>query len=189
MDYSSKDGHKQAASIDKFNGKILVKGEADGSSIPHGGLRGTPEARAYIVWDHKSNMFIREGINRTLCIPAMLFTHSGQVLDEKTFLLRASERLKDESLRLLHLLGETDAQSVSFSLGVEQEFFVVRKKDYEARTDLHQTGTALYGALPPHNQQLSDHYYGKINDRMYDILNEAENELLRLGVPIKTKHK
>lgn len=105
LDYSHKDGHMQANIIDQFNGKILAKGEADGSSVPNGGLRDTQSARAYIVWDHSSNMFIREGTNKTLCIPAMLFTHSGHVLDEKALLLRASHRLKEETLRLLHLVG------------------------------------------------------------------------------------
>jgi glutamine synthetase len=175
--------------VENFTGRVLQKGEGDGSSIPNGGLRGTEKARAYIAWDCKADIFIREGINKTLYLPAMLLTHDGEALDEKSYLRRAESKLKQSTTKILSVLGESEVKCVNYCLGIEQEFFVVRKEDYEKRLDLNQCGRSLYGQLPPRNQQFSDHYYGKLNDKMFEVLSECENELLRLGVPVKTKHK
>lgn len=175
--------------VEKFNGRILQKGEGDGSSFPNGGLRGTEKARAYIAWDSQSDIFIREGLNKTLYIPAMLVTHHGEALDEKSYLRRAESKLKESTIKLLAQLGEKNVNCVSYSLGIEQEFFVIKKEEYEARVDLCQTGRTLYGLLPPRNQQFADHYYSKIGNELLDILSECENSLIKLGVPVKTKHK
>ncbi len=169
----------------EFSGKELVKGEPDASSFPSGGLRATFEARGYTAWDPTSNVFIKDN---TLCIPTAFCSYTGEVLDKKTPLLRSMEVINEQSLRILRLFGNTKATRVTTTVGPEQEYFLIDKKFYDQREDLIMTGRTLFGAKPPKGQELEDHYFGNIKDRVSDFMKDLDHELWKLGVFAKTKH-
>ncbi len=168
-----------------FSGKELIKGEPDASSFPSGGIRSTFEARGYTAWDCTSPAFVKEGI---LCIPTAFCSYYGHALDKKTPLLRSMESLSREAVRLLQALGETDARKVIPTVGVEQEYFLIDKKHYEKRPDLIYTGRTLFGAMPPKGQELDDHYFATIKERVHKFMCEINIELWKLGVAVKTEH-
>jgi glutamine synthetase len=173
----------------EFSGKALIKGEPDASSFPSGGLRATFEARGYTAWDPTSPAFLRETTNgSTLCIPTAFCSWTGEALDEKTPLLRSTEALNREAVRLLRLLGDERVQFVYPTLGCEQEYFLIDRDLYFLRPDLIATGRTLYGAKPPKGQELEDHYFGAIAPRVLAFMQEVELELWKLGVPVKTRH-
>ncbi len=173
----------------EFSGKALVKGEPDASSFPSGGLRATFEARGYTAWDPTSPAFIRETRNgATLCIPTAFCSWTGEALDEKTPLLRSSEALHREAVRLLRVLGDERVTFVYPTLGCEQEYFLIDRDFYLLRPDLIATGRTLFGAKPPKGQELEDHYFGSIAPRVLAYMQETEFELWKLGVPVKTRH-
>lgn len=170
--------------IMEFSGKNLVKGEADASSFPSGGIRATFEARGYTAWDPTSFAFIKDG---TLCIPTAFCSFSGEVLDKKTPLMRSVEVLSKEALRILKHFG-SDATRIESYVGAEQEYFLVDKELYDQRKDLMLTGRTLFGLKPAKGQELDDHYYGVIKERVSAYMKELDNELWKLGVLAKTKH-
>ena len=173
----------------KFSGSDLVRGEPDASSFPSGGLRATFEARGYTAWDPSSPAFILDNPNgATLVIPTMFLSWTGEALDKKTPLLRSMQALNDQALRVLALFGNTTSQRVLTTVGAEQEYFLVDTNFYMNRPDLVTTGRTLIGAKPPKGQELDDNYFGAINERVLSYMAEVEYELLRLGVPIKTRH-
>ena len=169
----------------EFSGKELIKGEPDASSFPSGGLRATFEARGYTNWDPSSYAFIKDGI---LCIPTAFCSYTGEALDKKTPLLRSMEALDKQALRVLHLLGRTEIRKVFPTVGAEQEYFLIDKKDYDNRKDLKYTGRTLFGARPPKGQELEDHYFGPVKPRVVSYMKELDEELWKLGVLAKTKH-
>ncbi|MDX1531053.1 MAG: glutamine synthetase III, partial [Rhodothermales bacterium] len=173
----------------EFSGANLIQGEPDASSFPSGGLRATFEARGYTAYDPTSPAFIIEGENGgTLCIPTAFASWTGDALDYKTPLLRSMEALHAQCRRALKLLGEKDVSRVFSTLGSEQEYFLVDETFVAQRPDLAVAGRSLIGAKPPKGQELDDHYFGTIPDRVVSFMQEAEQELYRLGVPIKTRH-
>lgn len=176
--------------MESFSGKELMQAEPDASSFPNGGCRSTFEARGYTVWDTNSPMFLQEGPHgtKTLYIPSVFISYNGEALDEKTILLRSGEAVNRKSLELLHLLGQQNIRKVVPTLGCEQEFFLLDRLTYSLRPDLKLTGRSLLGCVPPKHQQLEDHYFGQIPSRVLACLSEAELELWKLGVPIKTRH-
>lgn len=175
--------------IMEFSGKELIKGEPDASSFPSGGLRATFEARGYTAWDCASPAFLKEdAAGVTLCIPTAFCSYTGEALDKKTPLLRSMEALSKQAVRVLHLFGETDVTNVSCSVGAEQEYFLVDKEKYLKREDLIFTGRTLFGAMPPKGQELDDHYFGTIKERIAAFMKELNTELWRLGVLAKTQH-
>lgn len=178
------------APILEFSGKALIKGEADGSSFPSGGLRATFEARGYTTWDCTSPAFVkREACGRcTLCIPTAFCSFSGEALDEKTPLLRSMEAINREAVRVLHLLGEKDVHRVIPTVGGEQEYFLIDKRHFLKRKDLVYTGRTLFGAPPAKGQEMSDQYYAVTPDRVAAFMHELDETLWRLGVPAKTEH-
>ena len=179
----------EGGALAAFSGKELVRGEPDASSFPSGGLRATFEARGYTAWDPSSPAFILDNPNgATLVIPTMFVSWTGDALDKKTPLLRSMECLSVQALRLLRLFGNTTASRVFTTIGAEQEYFLIDRHFYLARPDLIATGRTLFGAKPPKGQELEDQYFGSINDRVLAIMGEMEYELMRLGVPIKTRH-
>ncbi len=169
----------------EFSGKELVKGEPDASSFPSGGLRATFEARGYTAWDPTSDAFIKDG---TLYIPTAFCSYTGEILDKKTPLLRSMDVLSEQALRILRLFGNTTATRVLSTAGAEQEYFLVDKKLYDQREDLIITGRTLFGAKPPKGQELEDHYFGNIKERISAYMHELDEELWKLGIPAKTKH-
>ncbi|MEG0614845.1 MAG: glutamine synthetase III, partial [Oscillospiraceae bacterium] len=171
--------------INEFSGKELVKGEPDASSFPSAGLRSTFEARGYTAWDPTSCAFIKDG---TLYIPTAFCSYSGEVLDKKTPLLRSMEVINEQALRILRLFGNTTATRVTTTCGPEQEYFLVDKKLYDQRKDLIFAGRTLFGAKPPKGQELEDHYFGNLKQRVSDYMKELDEELWKLGVYAKTKH-
>ncbi len=171
--------------IMEFSGKELVKGEPDASSFPSGGLRATFEARGYTAWDPTSPAFIKDG---TLYIPTAFCSYSGEALDKKTPLLRSMEALNREATRVLHVLGNTAVQSVTTTVGPEQEYFLIDKEDFKLRKDLIFTGRTLLGAKPPKGQEMEDHYFGTLKPRVAAYMHELDEELWKLGIPAKTKH-
>ena len=174
--------------IAEFSGKELIQGEPDASSFPSGGLRSTFEARGYTAWDPSSPAFILENPNGALlCIPTAFTSWSGEALDNKIPLLRSMDALSRSAVRALGLLGET-AQHVYTTVGPEQEYFLIDEQYYFERPDLLITGRTLFGAKPPKGQELDDHYFGSIPERVLACMMETENELAKLGVPIKTRH-
>lgn len=174
--------------VAEFSGKELTRGEPDASSFPSGGLRPTFEARGYTVWDPTSPAFIMENENgSTLCIPTAFASWKGQALDLKIPLLRSSEALNKAGLRALDLFG-VQATRVTSTVGAEQEYFLVDKEFYYRRPDLVMSGRTLFGGVPPKGQELDDHYFGSIQDRILSFMLELEKELYRLGVPVKTRH-
>jgi glutamine synthetase len=171
--------------IMEFSGKELIKGEPDASSFPSGGLRSTFEARGYTAWDCTSPAFFKDN---TLCIPTAFCSYTGEALDKKTPLLRSMEALSKQAVRVLRLLGNTTATRVVAMVGPEQEYFVIDKKLYEKRKDLILTGRTLFGAKPPKGQELEDHYFGNLKERIASFMAESDQELWKLGVLAKTKH-
>ena len=175
--------------IYKFSGSSLIKGESDASSFPNGGLRSTFEARGYTVWDTSSYPFIRENKNGvTLYIPTAFISFNGEALDKKVPLLRTMKYINKQSLRILKALGNAEVKHVFNTLGIEQEYFLVNKDLFEARDDLLLTGRTLFGAPAPKGQELSDHYYGKIKEKVINFMSDVDVELWKLGVPAKTRH-
>ncbi|NLD52967.1 MAG: glutamine synthetase type III [Clostridiales bacterium] len=171
--------------IMEFGAKELIRGESDASSFPSGGLRATFEARGYTAWDPSSYPFIKD---HTLCIPTAFCSYDGQALDKKTPLLRSMDALNRQALRILRLFGNYDAQRVTACVGAEQEYFLVDKALYDQRRDLQFTGRTLFGAMPPKAQELSDHYYGSVTQRVKAFMQELNEELWRVGIPAKTEH-
>ncbi|MEE0674935.1 MAG: glutamine synthetase III [Ruminococcus sp.] len=171
--------------IMEFSGKELIKGEPDASSFPNGGIRATFEARGYTTWDPTSPAFVRDG---SLYIPTAFCSYTGEILDKKTPLLRSMERISNEAVKLLHLLGETDVSRVAATVGPEQEYFLIDRSLYEKREDLKLTGRTLFGAKAPKGQELDDHYFGAIKARVSSYMKELDEELWKLGVLAKTKH-
>lgn len=169
----------------EFSGKELVKGEPDASSFPSGGLRATFEARGYTAWDPTSNAFIKDG---TLYIPTAFCSYTGEILDKKTPLLRSMEVVSEQALRILRLFGNTTATRVTTTVGPEQEYFLVDRKYFDQREDLVITGRTLFGAKPPKGQELEDHYFGNIKQRVSDYMKDLDQELWKLGIFAKTKH-
>ncbi|WP_418747858.1 glutamine synthetase III [Frisingicoccus sp.] len=174
----------------EFSGKELIKGEPDGSSFPSGGLRATFEARGYTAWDCTSPAFIHETPSGTtvLCIPTIFCSYTGEALDKKTPLLRSMEALNVQALRIVRAFGDTEAQKVTTSVGPEQEYFLVDKDTYNQREDLIFAGRTLFGAPAPKGQELDDHYFGSIKERVSEYMNDLNEELWKLGVTAKTQH-
>ncbi|MDD5939735.1 MAG: glutamine synthetase III [Lachnospiraceae bacterium] len=179
------EGHMVTA----FTGKDLIKGEPDASSFPSGGLRSTFEARGYTAWDVTSPAFLKEsGTGVTLCIPTAFCSYTGEALDKKTPLLRSMEVINTQALRILRLFGDTTAQHVYTSTGAEQEYFLVDKAKYLKRPDLIFCGRTLFGAPAPKGQEMEDHYFGVIRERVGEFMKDLNVELWKLGVPAKTQH-
>lgn len=177
--------YKHGSVIMDFSGKELVMGEPDASSFPNGGIRATFEARGYTAWDPTSYAFVKD---ETLYIPTAFCSYSGEALDKKTPLLRSSEALNKQALRVLKLLGKTDVKNVKVTVGAEQEYFLIDKEMANKRKDLVFTGRTLFGAKPPKGQELEDHYYGAIKPRVKAFMKELDIELWKLGIPAKTEH-
>ena len=170
--------------IMEFNGKELVRGEPDASSFPSGGLRATCEARGYTAWDPTSYAFVKDDV---LCIPTAFVSYTGEALDKKTPLLRSMDALSKQAIRILKLFGK-DVDYVSTTVGPEQEYFLIKKEDYEARQDLILTGRTLFGAPSAKGQELEEHYFGVIRPEVSAFMKDLDEELWKLGVPAKTKH-
>ena len=170
--------------IYKFSGSNLIKGEPDASSFPNGGLRSTFEARGYTIWDTSSYPFIRKNKNGV----TSFISFTGEALDKKVPLLRTMKYISEQSLRVLRALGNTTSKHVFNTLGVEQEYFLVKKELFEARDDLLLTGRTLFGAPAPKGQELNDHYFGKIKDKVINFMSDVDVELWKLGIPSKTRH-
>jgi glutamine synthetase len=169
----------------EFSGKELIKGEPDASSFPSGGLRATFEARGYTAWDCTSPAFVKD---YTLCIPTAFCSYTGEALDKKTPLLHSMEAISKQALRVLKLFGNKTATKVITTVGPEQEYFLIDKRTYDLRKDLIFTGRTLFGAKPPKGQELEDHYFGTLKERVSSFMRELDEELWRLGVAAKTKH-
>ncbi len=179
------DGH----AIAEFSGKELVQGEPDASSFPTGGIRATFEARGYTAWDPTSPAFILDNPNGTfLCIPTAFVSWTGEALDHKIPLLRSMDALSKSGLKALKLFGETDVQRIFTTVGPEQEYFLIDEQYYFERPDLYTTGRTLFGAKPPKGHELDEHYFGSIPERVLAFMMESEEELRKLGVPVKTRH-
>ncbi|HOL89263.1 MAG TPA: glutamine synthetase III [Anaerohalosphaeraceae bacterium] len=175
----------EGRTIMEFSGKELIKGEPDASSFPSGGLRATFEARGYTAWDCSSSVFIK---NRTLYIPCAFCSYNGQALDKKTPLLRSMEALNRQAVRLLKALGNTAVSRVTATLGPEQEYFLIDRRFFEKRLDLVLAGRTLFGAPSPRGQEMEDHYFGTLHDRIAAFMHEVNTELWKLGVSAKTQH-
>jgi glutamine synthetase len=175
--------------MESFTGAQLIQSEPDASSFPSGGLRATWEARGYTAWNPASPVFIVESAEtRTLCIPSVFIGYNGEALDEMTPLLRSSDVLSEKAIALLELLGDKGVQRVYTTLGAEQEYFLIDREHFAQRPDLVMAGRSLVGAPPPRGQQLEDHYFGGIPERIQACISEVETELYKLGVPIVTRH-
>lgn len=175
--------------IMSFSGKSLIKGEPDASSFPSGGLRTTFEARGYTAWDPTSPAFIKRGErNATLCIPTAFCSYTGEALDKKTPLLRSMQAISEQAKRVLACFGEKNVERVIPTLGSEQEYFLIDKEIYMSRPDLIQTGRTLFGNVPAKHQQMEDHYFGAIKERVLNFMSDVDQELWRLGIPAKTRH-
>ena len=172
-----------------FSGKELIKGEPDASSFPSGGLRATFEARGYTAWDCTSPAFVRQDAGgATRCIPTAFCSYTGEALDQKTPLLRSMEAINKQALRLIRLFGNTTSKKVTPSVGPEQEYFLVDAEKFEQRKDLIYTGRTLFGAMPPKGQELDDHYFGTIRQRIASFMKDVNEELWKVGVTAKTQH-
>ena len=176
---------KDGSIIMDFSGKRLIKGEPDASSFPSGGLRATFEARGYTAWDPTSYAFVKDG---SLCIPTVFCSYSGEVLDKKTPLMRSTEAVCKQALRVLRLFGDTETQKVFATAGAEQEYFLIDRKQYERRKDLVITGRTLFGSKPPKGQEMEDHYFGALRPRVSAFMKDLDTELWKLGVYAKTEH-
>ena len=171
--------------IMEFSGKELIKGESDASSFPSGGLRSTFEARGYTAWDCTSPAFVKE---HTLYIPTIFLSYTGEALDQKAPLMRSCDLISREALRVLRCFGNTTARGIVATAGAEQEYFLIDRELYEKRPDLIFTGSTLFGAKPPKGQELSDHYFGNINERVHAFMKDVDVELWKLGISAKTEH-
>ena len=173
-----------------LSGKELLKGESDGSSFPSGGIRATFEARGYTAWDCTSPAFIREypDGSAVLCIPTVFCSYTGEALDKKTPLLRSMEAISTQALRIVRLFGDTQTTKIITNVGAEQEYFLLDRSTYNQRKDLIFTGRTLFGAQPPKGQELDDHYFGTIKERVLAFMTELNEELWKLGIPAKTQH-
>ena len=181
--------HRSGKMLLEFSGKELVKGEPDASSFPSGGLRATFEARGYTAWDCTSPAFIKEdAAGSILYIPTVFCSYKGESLDKKTPLLRSMQAINEQALRLVRLFGNTTAKKVSVSVGAEQEYFLVDRQKYLQRKDLIFSGRTLFGAMPPKGQELEDHYFGTIRERIAAYMKDVNEELWKMGVPAKTQH-
>ena len=179
----------EGTAIAEFSGKELIQGEPDASSFPTGGIRATFEARGYTAWDPTSPAFILENPNGALlCIPTAFASWTGEALDHKIPLLRSMDALSKSAIRALRLFGDTDAKRVFTTIGPEQEYFLIDEQYYFERPDLITTGRTLFGAKPPKGHELDDHYFGSIPERILACMLETERELVKLGVPVKTRH-
>ena len=177
------------APMERFSGSQLIQSEPDASSFPSGGMRTTFEARGYTAWDPSSPVFVIEGPNgKTLCIPSVFISYHGDALDNKTPLLRSMEVLSERALAVLRLFGDTSSVRVVPTVGPEQEYFLIDRAFWALRPDLVSCGRTLIGGKPPKGQELEDHYFGSIKDRILAFMQEAEYELYKLGIPIKTRH-
>jgi glutamine synthetase len=175
--------------MERFSGAQLIQSEPDASSFPSGGMRSTFEARGYTAWDPSSPIFIVDGPNgKTLSVPSVFISYHGDALDNKTPLLRSMEFLSEKALGVLRLFGDTQSFRVVPTLGAEQEYFLIDRAFYALRPDLVSAGRTLQGAKPPKGQELEDHYFGSIKDRILAFMQEAELELYKLGIPVKTRH-
>ena len=173
----------------EFSGKDLIKGEPDASSFPSGGLRATFEARGYTIWDITSPVFLKEDATGVvLCIPTAFCSYTGEALDKKTPLLRSMDAVSEQALRIVRLFGNTEATKVTASVGPEQEYFLVDRKNFLARKDLIYTGRTLFGAPAPKGQELDDHYFGTIRERVGGFMHDLNIELWKLGITAKTQH-
>ena len=173
----------------EFSGKELIKGEPDASSFPSGGLRATFEARGYTIWDITSPVFLKEDATGVvLCIPTAFCSYTGEALDKKTPLLRSMDAISEQALRIVRLFGNTEATKVTASVGPEQEYFLVDRKNFLARKDLIYTGRTLFGAPDPKGQELDDHYFGTIRERVGGFMHDLNIELWKLGITAKTQH-
>ena len=170
--------------IMEFSGKELIKGEPDASSFPSGGLRATAEARGYTAWDPTSYAFVKDDV---LCIPTAFCSYTGEALDKKTPLLRSMQAISDQACRVLKLFGK-EVDRVATTVGPEQEYFLIRKEDYDKRLDLVLTGRTLFGSAPSKGQELEEHYFGVIRPVVSEFMKELDEELWKLGIPAKTKH-
>ncbi len=185
--FMSPDG--EGGAVAEFSGKALIQGEPDGSSFPSGGIRATFEARGYTIWDVTSPAYILENPNgTTLCIPTAFVSWTGEALDKKTPVLRSMQALNKQAHRILKLFGHDDGAFVASTAGPEQEYFLVDRHFYFARPDLFTAGRTLFGAKPPKGQEFEDHYFGAIPERVLAFMIEAEQDLFKLGVPVKTRH-
>ena len=179
----------KGGALPEFSGKALIEGEPDASSFPSGGIRATFEARGYTAWDVTSPAYILENPNgTTLCIPTAFVSWTGESLDKKTPLLRSMQALNIQAQRILTLFGHTDGAMVSSTAGPEQEYFLIDRNFYFARPDLLTAGRTLFGAKPPKGQEMEDHYFGAIPERVLAFMLDVERELIKLGIPIKTRH-
>jgi len=175
--------------MERFSGAQLIQSEPDASSFPSGGMRTTFEARGYTAWDPSSPIFIVDGPNgKTMCVPSVFISYHGDALDNKTPLLRSMEHLSEKALGVLRLFGNNESTRVVPTLGPEQEYFLIDRAFWALRPDLVAAGRTLVGAKPPKGQELEDHYFGSIKDRILAYMQEMESELYKLGVPIKTRH-
>lgn len=173
----------------QFSGKELIKGEADTSSFPNGGVRSTFEARGYTAWDASSPMFLRGDENaKSLYIPTAFVGYNGETLDKKVPLLRSIRSIEKQVLRVQRAIGDTKSESIDINLGVEQEYFLISKELYKKRQDLLLGGRTIFGAMPPKGQELSDHYYGTIKEKVFSYMADLDKELWEIGVMAKTKH-
>ena len=183
------DPQSDGTTLLRFSGKELIKGEPDASSFPSGGLRATFEARGYTAWDCTSPAFVRhDAAGGTLCIPTAFCSYTGEALDQKTPLLRSMQAINEQSLRLLRLFGNTTSKKVTPSVGPEQEYFLVDADKFLQRKDLIYTGRTLFGAMPPKGQELDDHYFGTIRQRIAGFMKDVNEELWKVGVTSKTQH-
>src|SRR5579863_2180975 len=179
----------EGTALAEFSGKELIQGEPDASSFPTGGIRATFEARGYTAWDPTSPAFILENPNgAVLCIPTAFASWTGEALDHKIPLLRSMDALSRSAIRALRLFGDASAQRVFTTIGPEQEYFLIDEQYFFARPDLITTGRTLFGAKPPKGHELDDHYFGSIPERILAYMLDTERELLKLGVPVKTRH-
>ena len=180
---------KDGSVIMELRGKELIRGEPDASSFPSGGIRATFEARGYTVWDITSPAFLYDnGDTKTLCIPTAFCGYNGEALDQKTPLLRSMEAVNRQAVRICRLFGDNLTQRVTTSVGPEQEYFIVDRETYLKRKDLIFTGRTLFGAMPPKGQEMEDHYFGAIKERVSNYMKDLDIELWKLGIPAKTEH-
>jgi len=180
----------QGGVVMEFSGKQLTKGEPDASSFPSGGLRATFEARGYTAWDYTSPAFLKEDAagDVTLCIPTAFCSYTSEALDKKTPLLRSMSAVSKQATRVLRALGNKTVKKVTANIGAEQEYFLVDKKFFEKRLDLIVAGRTIFGAPAPKGQEMEDHYFGQIKDRVADFMKDLDKELWKLGVAATTKH-
>ena len=179
----------EGKAMERFNGANLIQQEPDASSFPNGGIRNTFEARGYTAWDCTSPAFLKEDTaGVTLCIPTAFCSYTGEALDEKTPLLRSMEAISKQATRIAKLFGDEDVTNVSCSVGPEQEYFLIDRENFLKREDLLFTGRTLFGAMPPKTQELDDHYYGNIPERIELFMKELNEECWKLGIYAKTQH-